>query len=57
MSGRLVRTLVDGSLSAGAHEVSWNRDSDRGESVPRGVYFYRLTAGGATRSLRMIVAG
>jgi flagellar hook assembly protein FlgD len=40
--GRKVATLVDGSLSAGTHAVSWD-----GSSVPNGIYFYTLTRAGA----------
>ncbi|HEX7880622.1 MAG TPA: FlgD immunoglobulin-like domain containing protein, partial [Candidatus Eisenbacteria bacterium] len=44
--GRLVRTLVDGTMEAGPHLVDWDgRDGD-GTAVPSGVYFYRLTGDG-----------
>jgi hypothetical protein len=55
LGGRLVRTLVSGDLAEGSHEVTWRRDSDRGEHVAAGVYFYRLVAGGETRSERVVV--
>lgn len=54
-SGRRVRTLVDEWLSAGGHEVRWDRRSDRGEPVPAGVYFTRLVSGGAVSGRRMAV--
>lgn len=38
--GREVRTLVSGTLQAGVHVYTW-----RGDDVPSGVYFIRLTAG------------
>ena len=40
--GRLVRTLVDGSLPAGEHSFAWNGRSDAGTAARAGVYFYRL---------------
>jgi hypothetical protein len=50
MVGQKVATLASGVVSAGRHEVSWN-----GASVPAGVYFYRLSFEGATRTNRMAV--
>jgi len=44
-AGQLVRTLIDGSLSAGAHKVTWDGKDNLGRSVATGVYMYRLTAG------------
>jgi hypothetical protein len=45
VSGRLVRTLVEGEKGPGAHAEVWNGRNDRGEAVSTGVYFYRLRAG------------
>lgn len=44
-SGRLVRTLVEGSLAAGQHAVAWNGKDERGAGVSSGVYFYSISAG------------
>ncbi len=38
VSGRLVRTLIDGPLSAGSHHVTWDGRSESGERVAPGVY-------------------
>jgi hypothetical protein len=46
VSGRLVRTLVDGPVTAGAHEVKWNGMTDSGRNAASGVYFIRLEAPG-----------
>ena len=55
LQGRLVRTLVDARLPAGAHEVAW--DGERGDGGPAasGVYLYRLTVPGAVHSRKMIL--
>lgn len=37
--GRRVRTLVDGEVTAGEHEVAWTGVDDSGHLVPSGVYF------------------
>lgn len=55
VGGRLVRTLVSGDLPAGAHEVTWRGDDERGRPVASGVYFCRLEAAGDTQSRRMVL--
>lgn len=54
--GRLVRTLVDATVTPGVHLADWNARDGRGQAVPSGVYFYRLeTAGFAdTRKLTVL---
>ncbi|MDZ7725786.1 MAG: T9SS type A sorting domain-containing protein [candidate division KSB1 bacterium] len=44
IQGRLVNTLVSGSLSAGEHRIVWDATSQTGEPVASGVYFYQLTS-------------
>ena len=43
--GQPVRSLVEGSLSAGAHRVGWDGRDARGQPVSAGMYLYRLEAG------------
>lgn len=45
VSGRPVRTLVEGRRDARVHEVSWDGTDDAGRLVAGGVYFCRLAAG------------
>lgn len=45
VSGRMVRTLVDGFQAAGPHVVVWDGKSDRGVGVSSGRYFARIKAG------------
>jgi hypothetical protein len=40
----LVRTLVNGSLQAGYHSVTWDGLDEQGAPVVSGAYPYRLTA-------------
>jgi hypothetical protein len=55
VTGRRVRTLVDGSRDAGAHAVTWDGTNDRGAHVASGVYFYRLYAAGFERTRKMVL--
>jgi hypothetical protein len=40
--GRAVKTLVDGRMPVGFHEVSWDALDNRGRRVSSGVYFLKL---------------
>ncbi len=53
VGGRLVRTLLDRSFSAGRWAATWDGTDAEGRNVPPGVYFYRLTTtdGAVSRSL------
>lgn len=53
VSGRLVRTLVDGPGVVGRHAVDWDGRSDGGTAVGSGVYFYRMDAGEFTQIRKM----
>ncbi len=48
--GRVQDTLVDRTLSAGSHQVTWD-----GRNHPSGVYFYRLTADGFGQTRKMVM--
>ena len=57
MAGRLVRNLVaGGTLEAGRHEAAWNGQSEAGQRVGAGLYFYRLQAGTFSETRRMVLA-
>ncbi|MEZ4388916.1 MAG: nuclear transport factor 2 family protein [Candidatus Krumholzibacteriia bacterium] len=55
LTGRLVRTLVDGRASAGTHTVRWSGDDDRGQPVASGTYFYQLTAPSHSEIRKMVL--
>lgn len=45
VSGRRVRTLVNGSVPAGSRSVIWDGRDNSGQPVGSGIYFYKLDAG------------
>ena len=46
MRGQVIRTLVDGEIRAGVHEVRWEGVTDQGNEVGTGMYIFVLRAGG-----------
>jgi len=57
LQGRTVRELVGGTLPAGLQEVEWDGKGDRGESLPAGVYFYRLSTPETTLTRKLVIQG
>jgi len=55
VSGRRVKTLVNGDLKANFYRVEWDGRNDEGRKVTSGMYFYRLNAGSFVRSHKMIL--
>ncbi len=53
VSGRRVKTLVDGDLPAGSSELSWDGKDGNGARAGSGVYFVSLQAAGTLRSVRV----
>lgn len=41
-AGRRVRTLLDGPLEAGLHQIAWTGLDDYGRTTPSGIFFMRL---------------
>lgn len=54
-AGRLVDTLVNGSLGEGPQSVVWNGTSRGGAPVPSGIYFARLQMGDQVRTHRLVL--
>jgi hypothetical protein len=55
VTGRRVRSLVDGWLMAGSHQRIWEGTDDDGTPARAGVYFYRLSTPRGALSRRMIL--
>ncbi|HEX7880577.1 MAG TPA: FlgD immunoglobulin-like domain containing protein, partial [Candidatus Eisenbacteria bacterium] len=53
--GRLVATLLEATLPAGAHAIAWDGRDAAGTPVPAGLYFVRSTALGDVRTQRVVV--
>ncbi|MCB9208829.1 MAG: T9SS type A sorting domain-containing protein [Ignavibacteriales bacterium] len=53
--GQKVRTLVNNKVLSGNHTTVWNGRNDFGNSVPSGVYYYRLEAGSNSITKSMVL--
>jgi subtilisin-like proprotein convertase family protein len=53
--GQSVRTLVNGSMTAGEHTAMWDGRDATGQTATTGVYLLRLTAGGQTTVGKMFL--
>ena len=56
VSGRAVRTLLDGRGKTGLNSVHWDGRDDDGNRIAAGVYFYRLTSGQFDATRKIIIA-
>ncbi|MDM7917326.1 MAG: MXAN_6640 family putative metalloprotease [Candidatus Eisenbacteria bacterium] len=54
-SGRHIDTILDGTMSAGEHQVYWRGTDESGRSVATGVYFYSLQMEGEKAVRKMLL--
>jgi hypothetical protein len=55
LRGALVKSLVNGPVAGGRHEVSWNGTNNNGKQVASGVYFTQFASGGYKSVKKMIL--
>jgi len=55
VAGQLVRTLVNETMPAGNHTVTWDGNNSNGEKVASGIYFYKLNAGDFSKTMKMVM--
>jgi hypothetical protein len=53
--GRKVKSLVDGRMDAGVHNVNWDGTDNAGRNVTSGVYIYTVSASGKMLSGKMVL--
>jgi hypothetical protein len=52
--GKIVKTLVNASQTAGYKSISWNATNDRDEPVSAGLYLYTIQAGRFRQTKKMV---
>ena len=55
MMGRQVKTLVNGSQTAGYKTIHWNATNDKNRPVSAGLYLYAIQAGEFKQSKKMVL--
>lgn len=55
LKGQKIKNLVDQSLNEGNHTINWNGTDENNRKVSSGMYFYKLTFDGHTKSKKMIM--
>ena len=55
MMGRIVKTLVNSSQTAGYKSVQWFATNDRNEPVSAGLYLYTIQAGKFRQTKKMVL--
>lgn len=55
IKGQKVKTLVNSNLDDGNHSVIWNGIDESGKSVSSGIYFYKLSVDGKSKSIKKCI--
>ena len=55
VKGEIINNLVDQYQMAGSRFVNWNATNSSGQTVPAGVYLYKIVAGNFTQSKKMML--
>jgi hypothetical protein len=55
MIGRIVKTLVNSSQTAGYKSIQWNATNDRNEPVSAGLYLYTIQVGEFRQTKKMVL--
>ena len=55
MMGRQVKTLINGSQTAGYKSIQWNATNNLGEPVSAGMYIYMIQAGEFRQTKKMVL--
>ena len=56
LTGKMIKTLVNEFKNTGKHKVTWDARDNYGNSVPCGIYFYRLKTGSSIQTKKMILS-
>ena len=54
-TGRLVRTIANGKMSEGYHQIEWNNKYETGKAVPAGIYILQVVTNGRSETKKLSV--
>jgi hypothetical protein len=55
IGGRSIKTLFNGTLASGTHQIIWDGTDQSGESVSSGIYFYTMKTSNDSFNNRMVL--
>lgn len=55
LKGQKVKQIASQPFKSGSHSLKWNGTDSKGTPVASGIYFYRLTSGGKTKTQKMML--
>ena len=55
IEGKIVKTLVNSSQTAGYKSIQWNATNDRDEAVSAGLYLYTIEVGEFRQTKKMVL--
>jgi len=55
VEGRLIRTLAQGTMSKGTHELTWDARDENGSMVHAGIYFLKIQSTDFSQTEKLIV--
>jgi len=55
IKGQLIKNINEARYPQGKHEISWDGKDNRGNTVGRGVYFYRIETDNDTKVNKMLI--
>ena len=55
MMGRVVKTLINSSQTAGYKSIQWNATNDKNHPVSAGLYLYTIQAGDYSQTKKMVL--
>ena len=56
ITGKKIKTLIDGALPPGPYQIIWNARNSAGQKVPSGIYIYSFRSEKYSSSKKMILA-
>jgi flagellar hook assembly protein FlgD len=55
MMGKIVKTLVNGSQTAGFKTIQWNATNNKNEPISAGLYLYTIQSGNFKQAKKMVL--
>ena len=54
-TGRVVKTIVNGKMPEGYHQIEWDNKDESGKAVPAGVYVLRVVTNSKSETMKLSI--